>query len=63
MMKHKTIKARKQGTSITLTIPVDSPVTSPADIEHDRRLIEQSFTDDQLLTPTDMKKRFEKYGW
>nr|WP_220477019.1 toxin-antitoxin system [Limosilactobacillus rudii] len=40
-----------------------SPVTSAADIEHDRKLIERSFADDVLLTPADMKKRFGKYGW
>lgn len=33
-----------------------SPVVSPADIEYDRKLIEQSFDDDVLLTPADMKK-------
>ncbi|HJF53743.1 MAG TPA: toxin-antitoxin system [Limosilactobacillus coleohominis] len=83
-MKNRTVKARKQGTSLTLTVPAEfkvsenalfqpqllddgsvlySPVTSSADLEHDRQMIEQSFDDDVLLTPADMKKRFGKYGW
>lgn len=36
---------------------------SDADIKHDRKMIEQSFKSDQLLTEEDMKKRFGKYGW
>ena len=83
-MRYKTVKARKQGTSVTLTIPAQfkvcenalfepkllddgtiqySPIASSADIEHDRRMIEQSFEYDKLLTEEDMKKRFGKYGW
>ena len=84
VMKYKTVKARKQGTSMTLTIPAQfkvcenalfepklldngtiqySPIVSDADIEHDRKMIEQSFKYDQLLTEEDMEKRFGKYGW
>ena len=83
-MKYKTVKARKQGTSMTLTIPAQfkvcenalfepklldngtiqySPIVSDADIEHDRKMIEQSFKYDQLLTEEDMEKRFGKYVW
>lgn len=83
-MKHRTVKAQRHGTSMTLIVPAElkvrenalfdpqllgdgsvlySPVVSPADIEYDRKLIEQSFDDDVLLTPADMKKRFGKYGW
>ena len=83
-MRYKPVKARKQGTSMTLTIPAQfkigenalfetklldngtiqySPVVSDADIEHDCKMIEQSFKSDQLLTEEDMKKRFGKYGW
>ena len=83
-MRYKTVKARKQGTSVTLTIPAQfkvcenavfepklfddgtiqqSPIARSADIEHDRRMIEQSFEYDKLLTEEDMKKRFGKYGW
>lgn len=40
-----------------------SPVIQSDDIEHDRKLIEEAFDEDQLLTPTDMKERFGKYGW
>lgn len=74
-MKHKTVKARKQGTSMILTIPAQfkacenalfeprllddstiqySPIMSDADIEHDRKMIEQSFKADQLLTEEDV---------
>ena len=34
-----------------------------ADLEHDRKMIEKSFQVDHLLTESDMKKRFGKYGW
>ena len=81
-MKYKTVKARRQGTSLTLTVPAQfkvcenalfepqllddgtiqySPIASSADIE--RKMIEQSFEDDKLLTEEDMRKRFGKYGW
>ncbi len=33
------------------------------DIEHDRKLIEASFIEKNLLTPADMAKRFGQYGW
>lgn len=83
-MRYKTVKARRQGTSLTLTVPAQfkvcenalfepklldngtiqySPIVSDADIEHDRKMIEQSFKYDQLLTEEDMEKRFGKYGW
>ena len=83
-MNYKAVKARKQGTSMTLTVPAQfnvcenalfeqkllddetiqyRPIVNSADIEHDRRMIEESFEDDRLLTEEDMKKRFGKYGW
>jgi hypothetical protein len=40
-----------------------SPIDRPSDIEHDRKLIEESFAEDTLLTSADMEKRFGKYGW
>ncbi|EEW53308.1 hypothetical protein HMPREF0494_1517 [Limosilactobacillus antri DSM 16041] len=84
VMNYKAVKARKQGTSMTLTVPAQfkvcenalfepkllddetiqyRPIVNSADIEHDRRMIEESFEDDRLLTEEDMKKRFGKYGW
>lgn len=84
MMRYKTVKARRQGTSLTLTVPAQFkvcenalfepqllgdgtiqylPIASSADIEHDRKMIEQSFESDKLLTEEDMKQRFGKYGW
>ncbi|WP_076460031.1 toxin-antitoxin system [Limosilactobacillus caccae] len=83
-MKYKTIKSRRQGTSLTLTIPAQfkvsenslfepqllddgtiqyRPVVSPADIAHDRQMIEKDFADDHLLTESEMKAQFGKYGW
>lgn len=83
-MKYQTVKARRQGTSLTLTIPAQfkvaenalfepklledgtilySPTVSQSEIEHDRKMIEESFADDELLTPADMKQLFGKYGW
>lgn len=83
-MQYKPVKSRKQGTSMTLTVPAQfkvcentlfepkllengailySPIARPSDIEHDRKLIEESFSEDTLLTPADMEKRFGKYGW
>lgn len=83
-MQYKPIKSRKQGTSMTLTIPAQfkvsentlfepkllangailySPIARPSDIEHDRKLIEEAFAEDKLLTSADMKKKFGKYGW
>lgn len=38
------------------------PLPSPAQIAHDRALIEQSF-DDDLLDEKQMKAKFKKYGW
>ena len=84
MMRYKTVKARRQGTSLTLTVPAQFkvcenalfepqllddgtiqylPIANSADIGHDRKMIEQSFESDKLLTEEDMKQRFVIYGW
>lgn len=47
-----------------MTVP-DQQLSSqynPADIKHDRDLIEKLFQTSYLLTPDDMKKQFGKYG-
>ena len=41
----------------------DRLIIRSADVEHDWRLVEQSFEYDLLLNEEDMKKRFGKYGW
>lgn len=62
MMKYKTVKTRRQGTSMPPNNPSTiqySLIVSDADIEHDRKM--KSFKSDQLLIEEDMKRRFEKF--